>query len=220
VEELLKAVSDAPTAIARPAARRTVAGTQPKVKAPESLEAPVALFKGLSRAYAGKLERLGIQTARDVLYHFPHRYNDFSSVRTISDLMIGEEQSIIAEVWTAAPTSVGRRKATEAVIRDDTGTLRVIWWGQPFLARNLRSAGKLALSGKVTAFRGRVQMENPEWEPVDSDSLNTRRLVPVYPATEGLSHRQIRALIAEHLEEMLRQLRDPGPSRSWKAFTA
>ncbi|HZP25921.1 MAG TPA: ATP-dependent DNA helicase RecG [Dehalococcoidia bacterium] len=211
VEELLKALAEAPPAIARPAARRTVAGMQPKVRAPGSLEAPVSLFKGLSRTYVSKLERLGIKTARDVLFHFPHRYNDFSNVCTISELMIGQEQSIIADVWTAGPTTVGRRKATEAVIRDDTGTLRVIWWGQPFLARTLRSSGKLALSGKVTAFRGRLQMENPEWEPVDADSLNTRRLVPVYPSTEGLPQKVLRKLARDAIELFADQVSDELP---------
>ncbi|HXG36318.1 MAG TPA: ATP-dependent DNA helicase RecG [Dehalococcoidia bacterium] len=209
VEELLKAL---PLVDPGPQSKRTAPVQKPpKQPVPAvSLSTPLSFFKGLRRTDLARLNRLGLITARDILFHFPYRYNDFASIRPIASLVVGEEQTVIASVWSASATTVGRRKATEAIVGDDSGTLRVIWWGQTYIARQLRSGVKIALSGKVTAFRGRYQIENPEWEPVEAESLNTRRLVPVYPSTEGLPQRVLRRLarqvvdtLADRVEESL-----------------
>jgi len=89
--------------------------------------------------------------------------------------------------------------------------LRVVWWGQTYLARQLKTGMKVALSGKVTAFRGRLQMENPEWEPLEGESLHTRRLVPVYPGTEGLPQRLVRRLAREAVEALAGGLEETLP---------
>ena len=130
----------------------------------------------------------------DLLWLFPYRYSDFSQVRPIAKLVVGEEQTVLGDVWSAGAGMVGRRRASEVVIGDETGTLRIVWWGQTHVARQLREGMKIALSGKVTAFRGQLQMENPEWEPLEGESLHTRRLVPVYPGTERLPQRLVRRL--------------------------
>jgi ATP-dependent DNA helicase RecG len=161
---------------------------------------PVTQLRGVNRGHAHKLGRLGIVTVGDLLYHFPHRYHDYAAVRPISQLVTGEEQTVIATVWSAGETTIGRRKATEAIVGDETGTMRLIWWGQTHVARQLRTGMRVAFSGRVSVFRGRRQMENPEWEPLDAESLNTRRLVPVYPSTEGLPQRLLRRLVWQALE--------------------
>jgi ATP-dependent DNA helicase RecG len=174
------------------------------------MDSSVEALKGVSRGYAGKLKKLGVEKVGDLLWLFPFRYSDFSQVRPISKLVVGEEQTVLGDVWSAGAGMVGRRKASEAVIGDETGTLRVVWWGQTHVARQLREGMKIALSGKVTAFRGQPQIENPEWEPLEGESLHTRRLVPVYPGTEGLPQRLVRRLawevvdaFADELEETL-----------------
>jgi ATP-dependent DNA helicase RecG len=146
------------------------------------------------------LKRLGIEKVGDLLWLFPFRYNDFSQVRPIASLVVGEEQTLLGDVWSSGAGLVGRRKASEAVIGDETGTLRVVWWGQTYIGRQLREGMKVALSGRVTAYRGQKQMENPEWEPVEGESLHTRRLVPVYPGTEGLPQRLVRRVVREAVE--------------------
>ncbi len=161
--------------------------------APIGLDSPVSTLK-VRRSDEEKLKRIGVRTAEDVLFHFPHRHIDYSKTRIISDLVPGEEQSVLATVWSVGQGNIGPRKATEAVIGDASGMLRVIWWGQTYLARQLRQGVQMAFSGKVTAFRGRIQMENPECEFLDEEPLNTRRVVPVYPSTEGLSQRTLRRL--------------------------
>ena len=85
----------------------------------------------MSRTTLSRFARLGVESIRDLLFHFPYRYNDFANIRPISQLVVGEEQTVLATVWSAAETTIGRRlKGTEAIVGDETGTLRVIWWGQ------------------------------------------------------------------------------------------
>ena len=199
---------------AAPAKRRTPAPPPPPAVGGLTLDSSVEVLKGASRATAARLARLGVRTISDLLYHFPHRYSDFADIRPISQIVVGEEQTVLATVWTAAETTLGRRlKGTEAVVGDDTGTLRAIWWGQRYIARQLRPGTRLALSGRVTVFRGRWQMENPEYESLTSDDLiHTARLVPVYPLTEGLWPRAVRRLVKETLDAFADRVPDTMPA--------
>jgi ATP-dependent DNA helicase RecG len=179
-----------------------------------SIDSPITALKGVSRTTLSRFARLGVHTVRDLLFHFPYRYNDFANIRPISQLVVGEEQTVLATVWSAAETTIGRRlKGTEAIVGDETGTLRVIWWGQRYIARQLRSGARVALSGKVSVYRGQRQMESPEYEALASDDLiHTGRLVPVYPLTKGLWPRVVRRLIREALDNFADNVPDPMPS--------
>jgi len=212
-------LAEGPASVRAPRAARTPRA-RPRPPAPPpavgglTLDSSIEVLKGVSRVTAARLTRLGVRTIGDLLYHFPHRYNDFAHVRPISQMVIGEEQTVLATVWTAAETTLGRRlKGTEAMVGDETGTLRVIWWGQRYIARQLRSGMRLALSGRVTVFRGQRQMENPEWESLLSDDpIHTARLVPVYPLTEGLYPRVLRRLVKEIVDSFADQVPDATPA--------
>ena len=223
VEKLLKCIEEDPPALAvrresgsaatashpnpperrrpKPLAARTVA----------TLDSPLGVFKGVSRGYETRFKKLGVERVRDLLLLFPYRYHDYSQVRPIAQLAPGEEQTVLGSVWSAGEGAIGRRKGSEAVIGDDSGTLRVIWWGQTHVARRLRPGMRLALSGRVMVFRGRLQMENPEFEPLDDESLHTRRLVPVYPGTEGLPQRLVRRLAREAVDSFAEEAEEPLP---------
>ncbi|MCH8919526.1 MAG: ATP-dependent DNA helicase RecG [Chloroflexi bacterium] len=225
VEELERALKEPlPAVPARPAETRnseTVPDRRPPRGSRESvrprsavvgtMDSSVEVLKGVSRGYAGKLKKLGVEKVGDLLWLFPFRYSDFSQVRPIAKLVVGEEQTVLGDVWSAGAGMVGRRRASEAVIGDETGTLRVVWWGQTHVARQLKEGMKIALSGKVTAFRGQLQMENPEWEPLEGESLHTRRLVPVYPGTEGLPQRLVRRLAREAVDAFAEELPETLP---------
>ncbi|MCH6555625.1 MAG: ATP-dependent DNA helicase RecG [Chloroflexi bacterium] len=193
---------------ARPEPRRSV---RPRSVVVGTMDSSVEVLKGVSRGYAGKLKKLGVEKVGDLLWLFPFRYSDFSQVRPIAKLVVGEEQTVLGDVWSAGAGMVGRRKASEAVIGDETGTLRVVWWGQTHVARQLREGMKIALSGKVTAYRGQPQMESPEWEPLEGESLHTRRLVPVYPGTEGLPQRLVRRLAREAVDSLVDEMEETLP---------
>ncbi len=225
VEELERALEEPLSAVpARPAEirnsgtvpdrrppRTSAEGARPRPSIVGTMDSSLEVLKGVSRGYAGKLKKLGVEKVGDLLWLFPFRYSDFSQVRPIAKLVVGEEQTVLGDVWSAGAGMVGRRRASEAVIGDETGTLRVVWWGQTHVARQLRGGMKVALSGKVTAFRGQLQMENPEWEPVEGESLHTRRLVPVYPGTEGLPQRLVRRLAREVVDAFADKLEETLP---------
>ena len=194
-------------------ARRAPAPPRPPLPAgAAALGAPIAALPGLRRDMAAKLEGLGSATVRDLLFFFPHRHADYAHTVHIDELRPNEEVTVIASVWSAGETRIGRRmKGAEAVVGDDSGTLRVVWFNQPWIARQLSTGQQIVLSGRITAFRGRLVMESPEWEPVEADLTHTGRLVPVYSLTAGLAQRSVRRLVKGAVDTYAGYLSDPLP---------
>lgn len=173
------------------------------------LDLPVTAVKGISTALASKFGKMGVKTIRDLLYFFPHRHLDYSRLKTIAQLTEGEEQTIIANVWQAQETRLGGRRSTEAIVGDETGNIRVVWFNQPYLAKQLTTNSRIILSGRVSLFRGRHVFQSPEWEMVESqDYVHTGRLVPVYSLTQGLRPRQVRKLMKEFVDMWAWQAED------------
>ncbi len=167
-----------------------------------TLESPITVLNGVGPTTAGKFARLGVRTIKDMLHFFPGRHLDYARMRTVSELEIGEEQTLIATVWKSRQVILGGRPGTEAVVGDQTGTVRVVWFNQPYLARTLAANARIALSGRVGLFKGRKVFESPEWEMLGPEDLtHTGRLVPVYPLTEGLNRRAVRKLMRQVVSE-------------------
>lgn len=161
-----------------------------------SLDSPISALKGVSSSLSSRFGRLGVTTLRDLLYFFPSRHLDYSRTKTVSQLDEGEEETIVANVWQAAEIRPGGRRSTEAIVGDETGNVRVVWFNNPYLVRQLTPNMRIVLSGRVRLFGGRHVFESPEWEPwQEADLVHTGRLVPVYPLTRGLHPRQVRRLI-------------------------
>jgi ATP-dependent DNA helicase RecG len=167
----------------------------------DPLDADVTAVKGVKGAMQGKLAKLGVQTVRDLLYLFPNRHNDYANVRTIADLVPEEHQTTLVSVWSASVVRLGRRPGTQAMVGDETGTMRIVWFNQPYLAAQLKTNDRIVLAGKVGLFNRSKVMENPEWERVGSEDLtHTGRLVPVYPLTQGLTQRPLRRIAKEAVD--------------------
>jgi len=186
---------------------------QPGAVAVASLDSPVAGVKGVGQTIAVRLARLGVECIRDLLYFFPRRFLDFSQRRTVSTLETGKEQTIFVDVWEARQVMLGRMKSTEAVLGDNTGNVRAVWFNQPWVAKQLKVNARIALSGRASEFNYVKVFENPEWEVVDDrELLHTDRLVPVYPLTGGLYPRQVRAVVRNALDVYLANLPEFLPS--------
>lgn len=192
---------------ARPSPRRVVSSVY--CRDTGSLDSPITTLKGASSVIAQKLAKLGVKTVRDVLYFLPRRHLDYSQKKSISELEVGVEQTILANIWEAQEVPLGNRRGTEAIVGDETGNIRAVWFNQPYLAKKLRTNTWVAISGKVSVFKGQRVFESPEWEVITSEELtHTGRLVPLYPLTEGLNHRRVRKLVKEVVDRWASQLTD------------
>ena len=179
----------------------------PTVKSP--LGDPVTVVKGISETLAKKFHKLGVKTVRDLLYLFPNRHLDYSQKKHISQLVAGEEQTIVAHVWEARVTMPGGRRSTEATLGDETGNVRAVWFNNPYLAKTLAVNSRVVISGRVSIFHGRPVFESPEWEFAEEEDLtHTGRLVPLYPLTAGLHPRQVRRLMKQFLDRWIPQVTD------------
>ena len=180
------------------------------------LDMPVKFLKGIGERRAEQLERLGILTARDLLWHLPHRYVDASTVTPLARAEIGQEVACVGRVVAKGvlPTRRGLR-IFHAVLRDDSGVLECVWPGQAFLDRTIAVGQTLLVSGPVRFYHGR-QLAPREYVILseadgEADPLAAGKVLPVYPATEGLSHRVIRSLIDRHLDTLIARSDDPLP---------
>ncbi len=177
------------------------------------LDSPVTRMPGIKGAIAHKLERLGVRTIRDMLYLFPRRYDDFSALKTIHELVYGEEVTLVGTVWQVKNRTTQRGiTLTEAILSDATGTMQVTWFNQPYLARQLTPGRQIVVSGKVDAYLGRLVFQSPQWEPLDRDLIHTARIVPVYPLTEGLSATWLRKQMWRLVEMWATRVPDPLPA--------
>ncbi len=160
-----------------------------------TLEAEITAIKGISPNIAARFRKLGVKNIRDLLYFFPRRHLDYSDRRTISMLSEGKEETIVASVWQAKVVNLGRRRNTEAIVGDETGNVRVIWFNNPYVARSLKTNDRIIISGRVSLYHGQYVFQSPEWEPEESETIHTGRLVPLYRLTQGLRPRQVRKLM-------------------------
>lgn len=169
------------------------------------LDMPVNYLKGVGPARADGLRRLGIVTARDLLFHIPHRYEDASTITPIASLEPGMDGTIIGTVISKGiiPTRKGLR-IFQAVLRDDSGMIEASWPGQPFLDRTIEKGDIMLLSGPVRFYHGR-QLLPREYIQLgkDDDGIKGGKVLAVYPATEGLSFRVIRGVVDTHLDSLL-----------------
>jgi ATP-dependent DNA helicase RecG len=172
------------------------------------LDMPVTYLKGVGPARAEALRRLGVITARDLLFHIPRRYEDASTISPISSLEPGMDGTIIGRVISKGiiPTRRGLR-IFQAVLKDDTGMIEASWPGQPFLDRTIEKGDMMLLTGPVRFYHGR-QLQPREYIHLgkDDEGVNGGRVLAVYPATEGLSFKVIRGVIDAHLDTLLPML--------------
>ncbi|MDX1396086.1 MAG: ATP-dependent DNA helicase RecG [Gemmatimonadota bacterium] len=187
------------------------------------LYGPVQYLKGVGPRRAERFVRMGVDTGRDLLYHIPHRYEDATTVDSIASLSPGDDATVIGTVVSKGVLPTRRRlRVFRAVLKDETGLIECAWPGQPWLDRTIARGDRLLVSGPVRFFHGRqIQPrehtvlsrgadEGPEEPPASVEG----QVFPVYPATEGLTHRQVRGIIEENLEALVAELegRDPLPA--------
>ena len=185
------------------------------------LDTPVQFLKGVGERRAELLGRLDVRTVRDLLYHIPFRYLDATTVTPIARVRssaAGTEVAVVGRVISTGviPTRRGLR-VFQAVIRDETGLLECGWPGRPFLERQITKGSLLLVSGPVKHFHGK-QLQPREWVILggeEDEAPDRGKVLPVYRATEGLTVRQIRRLLEDHLDRLLPLVEETFPA-AWR----
>jgi len=203
-----------------PSTLRSADATKPPVKAApgaavaapiERLDLPIARAVPEVARGAATLRRLGVYTPRQALFYLPFRYDDYSDLRPLGDLVADEKQSARVGVTDVkVEPGFGRRpQRVIAQLADDTGSAEAIWFGRRFVERRLHGGEEVVLSGKVAMRGWRPQFVSPEFSPAGAASLHTGRIVPIYRLVGGITQRRVRELLARVLGRSLRDVRDP-----------
>ena len=172
-----------------------------------ALDTPLYEVLGAKSAFLKRLEQLGLKNVHDLLWHFPSRYEDFSKIYSIAELEPGQQATIQGIVEEVHLRRSWRRQMSivEATIADETGTIRAIWFNQPYVANILKVGRTANFSGKVAiSEESEMYLNHPAYEVVKStgrtETKHTARLVPVYPETRGLTSRGIRFMMQSVLK--------------------
>jgi ATP-dependent DNA helicase RecG len=185
---------------------------------PVALDQPVQFLKGVGPRRAEAFVRLGVRTVEDLLYHVPHRYLDATTVTPIAKADVGKEVAVVGHVVSKAVVPTRRRlRIFRAVLKDASGVIECAWPGQAFLDRVIKQGQLLLVTGPVKYYHGRQLVPREqivlaeEGEGAEAEEFGGGLVLPVYPATEGLTHRQIRRVIADHLDQMVAVVEDVTP---------
>lgn len=187
---------------------RSTPGTRGSVRTPD-LDTDVRFVKGVGERLAKVMGKMGIFTARDLLMHYPHRHEDRTNFRRISQLGHGDTAAIRGKVLVADNVRTPRTQTllTRVAIQDGSGTASLVWFNQWYLKnRFVKLLGKdIVAYGTVQLGPRGIEIVNPEWEAVDdgADPLSSNRIVPVYPLTEGLYQGTVRRIVYQALDRFL-----------------
>lgn len=162
------------------------------------LNDPIETISRITPLQKKALSRLGIKTIRDLLHYFPARYGDTATATSIDTLNDGDTASIYGRITKldTGKTLHGKMAKATATLSDDTGTIRITWFRQPYLARMLKEDSLVRATGKVTTYNDKLTLNNPKVEMVSTvpkhlgNSLfgeGEHTLYPVYPESKGIT---------------------------------
>jgi ATP-dependent DNA helicase RecG len=188
---------------------------------PLQLDTPVQFLKGVGQHRAELLGRLGITTARDLLFHVPFRYLDATTVTPIARARgqsLGTDVTVVGRVVSSAVIPTRRRlRIFQCVLQDGSGLIECGWPGRPFLERSITKGTLLLATGPLRHFHGK-QLQPREWIILGGEEEQAPSqgvVLPVYSATEGLTVRQLRRLLDQHLPALLPLVREELPP-AWR----
>ena len=185
-----------------------------------NLNSSIESIPRVSAAYAKRLNRLGVKTIKDLLYHFPHRYEDLSKIVKIADVKINEIATIHGEIINIKMIRTFKKKMwlTEALIKDESGTIRAVWYNEPFLVRTLKKGVWVGLAGKANYDGKTLFFSNPAHEKLPPftkgggggflQGTHTGRLVPIYHETAHLTSKWLRYILRTILPKILPEIKD------------
>ncbi len=184
----------------------------------DSPDHPIECIKGIGPQRAKLFSRLGILTIQDALYYLPYRYEDRTGLKKVSELRPGIIETVQGKIVFAniIHTRLRKSRIFEIAINDGTGFLKAKWFNQPFMQKNLPIGQEVVLSGLVkNSGQAALEMDSPEYEIVSDDIdsfIHTKRIVPVYRITDGISQKQFRKIMFGVVTEHASRFSDVIPS--------
>src|SRR3989344_9123190 len=190
------------------------------------LSLPVEKLKNVGTRNAPRLHRLGVKTLKDILWHFPTRYEDYSETVPISDITPDQKVNIQGEIVKITTKKLFPRRMfiTDAIVKDLSGAIKAVWFNQQFIENQLPEGAFVSLAGKVKTGKNGTYLSSPTYERIgnnesrignqelenhnskfiihNSDLKHTSGLVPVYPETEGITSKYLRFLIKPLLSDI------------------
>ncbi len=167
------------------------------------LSLPLSTLSRVGKQTEQALKKLGLDTVEDLLFYFPFRYEDFSQISLIKDINTGDTVSIQGEIEMIQNKRSIRQKKnlTEALVSDASGMIKVIWFNQPYITKNLKAGDKVSLAGKTAESYGQLSLISPQYEKDwGENNIHTQGLIPVYHLQSGITQKQLRFLINQSLE--------------------
>jgi len=163
----------------------------------------VSVIPKVGPKYKAELKKLGLETVEDLVYYFPFRYTDYSHLKKVNDLRVGDVATAITTLEKINTVYTKSRKVlTKATFSDETGKINAVWFNQRYLQKMLQTGGNYSISGKIDLFSNKPVFVSPDTELADGNRLNTGRFVPVYSETAGVSSKWLRAKIFFALSHM------------------
>ncbi len=171
---------------------------------------------GIGPSLSYKLSKLELNTVKDLIYHFPFRYDDFSNIKPAIEAQVGEVVTLQGEIWSIKNVYTRSRKVlTQAIFNDGSSPIELTWFNQSWLTKQIVVGDKVQISGKLGKYKNRISMMAPRWEKIALDlpksTLHTGKLVSVYPETEGLSSKWFRTKISTIFPLVKKEVIDPLP---------
>lgn len=177
----------------------------------------VEKLKNVGARNLPRLNKLGIRTLKDLLWHFPVRYEDYTRVVPIADVQAGEKVNIQGEVVKMVTKRLFPKRMfiTQALIQDESGAMNAVWFNQPYIANSLNEGTFVSLAGKANLDKHGLYLSSPTYEKIDeldfgikkTNLTHTGGLIPIYPETEGITSKYLRFLI----KPILNNLAAPDP---------
>ena len=164
---------------------------------------PVTTLPFVGTKYAQLLDKLGVRTVGDLLYHLPRKYIDLSQITPVAELLIDELQVIEARLASIKTVRIrGGKTMVVAKAEDGSGSIQLTWFNQPYIEKSLIVGQTYRFAGEVDEKYGKWQMISPQAELASKPPIHTGRLVPVYSQTAGVSSKWLRARIAPLLSKI------------------
>ena len=182
------------------------------------LATPVQFIKGVGPRIAEMLEKCGIITVEQLLFHLPARYIDRRNITTISQLTIGKDRTTVGRVVGQGPRIIGAgRRVYEVLFSDGTASITARWFrfNPKIMSKRFEVGKEYMLAGDVGFFGRGKQMIHPEIEIYSSgdeeESMIAGRILPIYPSTEGLGQRMMRKIMKSAWEKFGHEVTDTLP---------